>query len=195
MDTLALVAPHLSPYLTLTGLVPGGQYTYAKRTGPKLWPAIATVFHTPDRKKLPKGSWLYVATDNPAGPAGGGFQPLYVGSQTMDRMFRGDGMGGLNFHHAQMRNERGRYTLAEHLDAGKRAYVHVISGDELVRLAHTREDWAPWRPLTAQLTKHVGYWFEQAILVETVKGSSSPWAFNCAPADSTAVRLCRASGW
>lgn len=59
-------------------------------------------------KKCSGGSWLYIAIDDNADLSTlNNEQKLYVGSQSQDRMFRGDGLKGKNFHHAErgMMNE------------------------------------------------------------------------------------------
>lgn len=193
MDTLSLVTPHLQPYLTINRLA-GYTYTYAARTGSKPWQGVECVWH---RKKISGGSWLYVATDAPEGPAAGpATRLLYVGSQTLDRMFRGDfpsghPLKGKNFHHAQLRNEGGVDNLAEHLSRGNKVHIHAVPGEALTRLTAERGDWAWLAPLTQQPTEHVGYWFEQAILME----SKPSWAWNVRPVDPTAARVLRGLGW
>ena len=72
-------------------------------------PVIEPNFHAP---KCGPGSWLDVTA--PAGSSLAALSPSerrYVGSQTADGMFRGDGVGGNNFHQAQMRTGKGNDAL------------------------------------------------------------------------------------
>lgn len=193
MDTLALVAPHLQSYLTINTFA-DYTYTYAARTGSKPWQGVECIWH---RKKISGGSWLYVATDASEGPAAGpAARLLYVGSQTADRMFRGDfpsghPLKGKNFHHAQLRNDGGADNLVEHLARGHKAHIHVIPGEVLTRLTAERREWARLAPLTRQPSDHVAYWFEQAILME----SKPRFAWNVRNADANAMNVLRALGW
>lgn len=186
MNTLRLISPHLTPYLSITGLT-GRTYTYRARYGDQPWPVVDLVMHRP---KISGGSWLYVATDSEAGPIRK-CNLLYVGSQTVDRMFRGDGMDGRNFHHEQMRNASSPMNMVRYLREGGKVHIHVISGPELASLAHSQPDWGDLRPLVAQPSKHLGYWFEQAILMET----KNHWIWNTNGPDRQAVQVLKTIGW
>ena len=192
MDTLTCIAPHLQPYFTISGLA-DYTYTYKARTGSKPWQGVQCEWH---RKKISGGSWLYVATDSEAGPARSpACRLLYVGSQTADRMFRGDfpsghPLKGRNFHHAQLRNEGSTDDLLGHLRRGGRVHIHVVSGEELTRMAVARPECRHLLPLTGQATEHTGYWFEQAILAE----GKSRWAWNARGVDPNAEAVLRRHG-
>lgn len=72
-------------------------------------PVIESTFQA---EKGRPDSWLYVAA--PTGSSLAAPSPSDrrdVGSQTADRMFRGDGMGSNNFHQAQMRAGKGNDTF------------------------------------------------------------------------------------
>lgn len=109
---------------------------------------------------------------------------LYIGSQTVDRMFRGDGMKGCNFHHAQMRAGNGADTLCAYLHAGGRVTIYRIAQDKLAKAVQT----PALQRLAALLSrpgKYVGYWFEQYVLAT----EGNQWRWNTAGADAAAHRL------
>lgn len=183
MAILESLAPYFERYLTLERVHPTKTYNYKAR-GFFGWPVIEITLHKP---KCTPGSWLYVAV-----PAGtqltsiDSFEKLYVGSQTSDRMFRGDGMSGLNFHHAQMRAGNGEDNPVTYLRAGGRVDILRV-GESSMRRALTDAP-ALMRlaaPMTAMTKKHVGYWLEQVILAKEPK----QWRWNTSAADREAVRL------
>jgi hypothetical protein len=107
MDIISRLSSHFERYLTIERVHASATYDYRAR-GMYGLPVFVTTMHRP---KCAGGSWTYIAVAHGANPAAlipG--ERLYVGSQTMDRMFRGDGMRGTNFHHAQMRRQGERYT-------------------------------------------------------------------------------------
>lgn len=184
MNTIALLAPYFERYITLERVHPQATYNYKARNMFGL-PVIEATLHRP---KCTPGSWLYVAA-----PQGARLESLesgerlYVGSQTGDRMFRGDGLGGKNFHHAQMRSGNGDDNPVNFLRSGKRIDIHRFSADQISRAVAAVSELSWLRPLLNQQTKHVGYWIEQLTL-HTQKGL---WRWNTAPADGPAVAIFR----
>lgn len=184
MSLINHLAPRFERYLTLERVHPQATYNYKARNFFDL-PVIESTFHAP---KCRPDSWLYVAA-----PTGifladlSSSDKLYVGSQTADRMFRGDGKGGKNFHHAQMRAGNGNDTLVEYLRAGHRVDIHRIAA---AALRQAVAETAPLRcltPLLGQPTQHVGYWFEQLVLHQEGRA----WRWNTAPVEGPALAVLR----
>ena len=100
-------------------------------------------------------------------------------------MFRGDGMGGNNFHHAQMRAGNGNDTLLNYLSAGHRVDIHRISAAGLRQAVLGTEALHRLAPLLEQPTRHVGYWFEQFVLHE----DGESWRWNTAQVEGRARAL------
>lgn len=187
MSLIAHLAPHIERYLTLERVHPHATYHYKARGFFDL-PVIESTFHAP---KCRPDSWLYVAA--PSGSSLADLSPsdkLYVGSQTADRMFRGDGMGGKNFHHAQMRAGNGDDTLVNHLRAGHRVDIHRIAEAGLRQAVLATAALRRLAPLLEQPTQHVGYWFEQFVLHEDGRA----WRWNTAPVEGRALAVFRALG-
>ncbi|MGB4061116.1 MAG: hypothetical protein WBK26_12975 [Burkholderiaceae bacterium] len=151
-------------------------YNYKARELFRL-PVFEHVMHKP---KCKTDSWLYVAVPADAAlSALGPYDRLYVGSQTADRMFRGDGLGGNNFHHAQMRAGNGSDNPIQFLQSGRQITIHRISAKQIAHAVEGRTELAAYRPLLRHPGKHVGYWFEQAIL----HSEPQAWRWNTASAD------------
>jgi hypothetical protein len=185
MSTISLLAPYFDRYITLERVHPQATYNYKARNMFGL-PVIDATLHRP---KCTLDSWLYVAV--PFGASLESLDPgecLYVGSQTQDRMFRGDGFGGKNFHHAQMRAGNGDDNPITFLRSGKKIDIHRISGEQIDLAVTAVSQLSGLRPLLTQPSKHVGYWIEQLTL-HTQKGH---WRWNTAPADGPAVAVIRA---
>lgn len=183
MNALEMLAPYFERYLTLERVHPTATYNYRAR-GFLNWPVIDLTMHRP---KCTPGSWLYVAvpTDTALSRLSAD-QKLYVGSQTGDRMFRGDGMRGCNFHHAQMRAGNGGDTLIGYLLSGQRVDIHRVGESSMRRalsevLSLTKVACA----LKSMTKKHLGYWLEHLILALEPK----QWRWNTAAADRHAVRI------
>jgi hypothetical protein len=188
------VIQHLAPlferYITLHRVHPTKTYNYAKREyfG---YTVIEATRHLPKCAKAE--SWMYVAA-----PSGARLatimdaERLYVGAQTQDRMFRGDGgIGGSNFHHAEMRSGNGTDTLERLLRSGTEVSIYRIDDKRLTRAVNTFSVLAPFRvlldqPITART--HRGWWFEQAVL-HTEAGR---WRWNTQPADRRVATLFQA---
>lgn len=182
MSLIFHLAPVFERYLTLERVRAQATYNYKARGFFDL-PVIESTFHAP---KCRPDSWLYVAA--PTGSSLAALSPsdkLYVGSQTADRMFRGDGMGGNNFHHAQMRAGNGNDTLLNYLSAGHRVDIHRISALGLRQAVLGTEALHRLAPLLEQPTRHVGYWFEQFVLHEDGKS----WRWNTAQVEGRARAL------
>ena len=112
---------------------------------------------------------------------------LYVGSQTTDRMFRGDGMRGSNFHHAQMRAGNGADTPEAMLRSGQRIEIYRLDASSLKQEVADRPGLDAMRGLLANQTKHPGYWLEQFILHQ----EQGNWRWNTSGAASGIGRLLR----
>lgn len=184
MNIITLLSPFFERYITLERVHPHATYNYKARNMFGV-PVIEATLHRP---KCSPGSWLYVAVTMGASLAS--LRPgelLYVGSQTGDRMFRGDGLGGKNFHHAQMRAGNGDDNPVNFLRAGQKIDIHRVSAEQIGRAVAELPDLRYLQPLLNQPTKHVGYWIEQLTL-HTQKGL---WRWNTAPADGPAIALFR----
>lgn len=184
MQLICHLGPHFERYLTLERIHPQATYNYKARN---LFdqPVIDVTFHA---QKCRKDSWLYVAAPTGISLADlGSSDKLYVGSQTSDRMFRGDVPGPRNFHHGSMRAGNGEDTLVSYLRGGHRVDIHRIDEAGLRRAILGTASLQRLAPLLAQSTKHVGYWFEQFVLYE----EGHAWRWNTAPADTRAVAVFR----
>lgn len=172
------IAPYAVPYISITGLA-GQSYTYRKRFGEKQFPVVA---HTMHLKKGGVGAMMYLAV-----AAGADLlalkdgQRLYVGSQSgVDRMFRGDGLKGRNFHHAQMREGNGGHGLERYLAGGGAVDVYAIASEKLIKLTATSVRMRNLGPMArGEVTlprgrDYAGYWFEQLVLREEHR----QWAWN-----------------
>jgi len=182
LDFVRLLAPYFEPYITVNRILPGSTYDYVKR-GFKGLPVLDITMHQP---KCTPGSWLYVAVK--AGATLARLEPdekLYVGSQTADRMFRGDGMKGKNFHHAQMRAGNGDRNLENYVRAGGRVDIHRSRGNTIRRAIDEGKALKGFAPLVAQATKHIAYWVEQIILAS----EPGQWAWNTNGADTATRRF------
>ena len=88
MSTIKKFSRYFQKYITITGLS-GETYTYKARSD-KNYPVVDYVLH---KEKCKLGSWLYIAVEGNSDLNNlDNAQKLYVGSQTQDRMFRGDGL-------------------------------------------------------------------------------------------------------
>src|SRR5687768_16919984 len=130
MDLLALFAPYFERYLTLERVHPIKTYDYVAR-GFRGEPVIDLTMHGPKCKR--GESWVYVAI--PHGrrlDALKSDEKLYVGAQTQDRMFRGDGgIGRTNYHHAEMRSGNGADNPISLLRSGTKIDIHRGAADAL----------------------------------------------------------------
>jgi len=165
MEIIKELARSFEHYLTIEAVDPIATYSYVTRGFFDL-PIVNTVCHRPKCKA--GETWTYVAI-----PRGstltrlGSTDRLYVGAQTVDRMFRGDDKQAKNFHHAQMRKGNGDDNLVNFLRTGKSIEIHRIPGDGLLARLERDADLEPLRwILHAPKTKkqHTGFWLEQAIL-------------------------------
>lgn len=188
MDIISTIAPLFERYITLERVHPTSKYDYKAR-GMFSLPVFECTMHRP---KCAAGSWTYVAV-----PAGADLahlaegQRLYVGTQTVDRMFRGDGMKGSNFHHAQMRAGNGSDTPEALLRAGQRIDIYRLDATRLATFLASRPHVQAQVPGLLQLighpAKHPGYWLEQFILHHEAK----TWRWNTSGADREVERLLR----
>lgn len=190
MKTLPSLIAHIAPiaerYLTLLGVHPNKRYSYAKR-GYFDWPVIEVNQHGP---KCRRGeSWLYFAV--PATARLTALTPrdrLYVGAQTQDRMFRGDGLDGNNYHHAEMRAGNGSDTPLALLASGQQIAIYRVVAQRIARLVSDNPALEalhilPEQPRTPK--KHLGWWFEQYVLYS----EPGQWRWNTSPADRALAKL------
>ena len=189
MNTVNLLANHFTPYITITGLVENKAYPYKRFPG-EIFPMVSHVMHL-EKCKGKGNSWLYIAVDEGANLSTlNDKQKLYVGSQTIDRMFRGDGFKGKNFHHTEMRKGNGVRNLISYLRCGNKVKIYVLQGSKLFSLTEQLEDFKKLAPLINRPSFnskviHPGFWFEQLILRE----SSNQWAWNTNGADKKAIKI------
>ncbi len=189
---LPSLIPHLSAvaerYLTLLRVDPQRTYDYAARKLRGL--EVIEVDHHAPKCRVGE-SWLYFAvgasTDLTAMTSE---DRLYVGAQTGDRMFRGDGLKGKNFHHAQMRAGNGKDTLSSYLIGGRQIAIYRVPAAVIARQVQDTAILQPLRILLSQpvtSVKHLGWWFEQYVLF-TERGL---WRWNTAQADKSLGDLFR----
>jgi hypothetical protein len=184
MSVVSLLAPRFERYLTLEGVHPTATYDYKARgfIGSSV---IETTMHLP---KCGAGeSWLYVAVPTSANLATlSSTEKLYVGSEKGDRMFRGDGMRGLNFHHAEMRSGNGQDNPVSFLRSGRKVHIYRITAAAIAEMVEQTSSLRRYKPLLYQPPrkgKHVGCYFEQLILYTEAK----EWRWNSAGAKDTGL--------
>ena len=188
MDIIKQLAPHFNPYISITN-VSDNTYTYDARTKDKKLPVLNHILH---QKKNCGDSMLYIAI-----PAGANVnklnhgEKLYVGSQSAtDRMFRGDGMKGLNFHHAEMRNGNNGNSLITYLNSGRSVDILNLKSQHLIELTKILPSFSKIEKLASGIDKllrggnYAGFWFEQLILRDELKD----WAWNTKGADANALQ-------
>ena len=179
-NVLPFFAKSFEHYLTLERLDPVRKYSYAKRDMYNL-PVIDVTIHRP-KCKLGE-PWMYIAVPPQADFAMlRADQRLYVGAQTQDRMFRGDGLDGNNFHHGEMRAGNGKDNLVSYLQSGSFVDIYRIEAGSIIKTIRSSTDLECLLPLIQQPKnprKHIGYWLEQCILYK----EPAQWRWNTAPAD------------
>ncbi|PPE68786.1 hypothetical protein C1702_15005 [Caldimonas thermodepolymerans] len=92
---------------------------------------------------------------------------LYIGTQTQDLMFRGDGLAGDNFHHADMRRGRGADNLEAYLRHDGEVKVYRIATIDIHALAKADPELHLLHLLMQQplpRRAHQGWWLEQYVL-------------------------------
>jgi len=190
MNTIKKLSRYFQKYITITGLT-GETYTYKARSD-KNYPVVDYVLH---KEKCKLGSWLYIAVDGNSDLNNlDNAQKLYVGSQTQDRMFRGDGLKGKNFHHLEMRKGFGQNNLEEYLQKGRTVEIYIISKGVLERGAAEAPELEHIAPILAddslrKYANHPAYWYEQIILSEEKRS----WSWNEKGADSKAQEIIKLS--
>ena len=185
-NLIAHLAPIAERYLTLLRVHPSRQYNYATRGYFNL-PVIEVDQHGPKCKQ--GESWLYFAIPgNTVLSALAPQERLYVGAQTQDRMFRGDGLDGNNYHHAEMRAGNGTDNPAVFLASGQKITIYRAPAHRIKALISTTPTLAKLRVLAEQpITpkKHLGWWYEQYVLYSEPK----QWRWNTAMADKSLTKL------
>lgn len=184
-ELLPSIAHLAERYITIHRVHPYKTYNYAARGYTNL-PVLEITRHA--RKCRIGDSWIYVAV--PKGSNLFQLQPdqkLYVGAQTGDRIFRGDGMGGDNFHHAEMRKGNGAKNLISFLESGKSVEIFRFDGHRMQNairghagLAHLLA--MTQLPLPAR--KHMAWWFEQYLL----HTEGTEWLWNTDGADRVVAK-------
>ena len=190
MKTLPNLIAHIAPvaerYLTLIRVHPTRCYQYAKRGYFDL-PVIEVNQHGP-KCKLGE-SWLYFAIPSNVTPSSlTASDRLYVGAQTQDRMFRGDGLDGQNYHHAEMRAGNGRDTPVALLNSGQQIAIYRIQAKHIETIVTEKPELEALRVLSVQPRtpkKHLGWWFEQYVLFS----EPGQWRWNTAKADKAVAKL------
>lgn len=182
MTPVSLLEPYFARYIALEGIHLTDTYDYKAR-GVSRAPVIETIMHAP---KCKPGSWLYVAVSASANlSALTPKEKLYVGCQTVDRMFRGDGMSGRNFHHAEMRAGNGADNLESFLRSGQKGLIYCISAASIAKAVEQVQSLTRFTPLLHQPENHVAYWFEQFILYS----EGDEWRWNTTGPYSTALAV------
>jgi hypothetical protein len=193
MSTIRKLSRYFQRYITITGFT-GETYTYVARSrdkkNPEKYPILDCQLH---REKCKPGSWLYIAVEGNSDLNNlDNAQKLYVGSQTQDRMFRGDGLKGKNFHHQEMRKGSGQNNLEEYLQKGRTVEIYIISKGVLERGAAEAPELKHIAQILAddslkKYANHPAYWYEQIILSEEKRS----WSWNEKGADSKAQEVIR----
>ena len=179
-NILPPLASSFERYLTLERVHPTKIYSYATRGYFDL-PVFDVTQHAP-KCKIGE-SWLYIAIPTGASVASLDTKDkLYVGAQTQDRMFRGDGLKGNNYHHAEMRAGNGTDNPVSFLRSGKSVEILRISASSIKAKVMSSPDLATLIPLLQQprhSKRHLGWWYEQYILFNEPK----VWRWNTDSAD------------
>lgn len=180
-DLLPFVAKHAEHYLTIHRVDATETYNYRVPE----FVEVQVVDHSRHAKKCGKGeTWMYIAV-----PRGANLtslrkeQKLYVGSQTSDRMFRGDGPRVENFHHAQMRKGKGSSNLISFLQTGNEVDIYRFAG---AAMRETVSSVNALNQLSALIQQplpprtHLSWWFEQYVLHKEL----DQWQWNRKGADA-----------
>jgi len=192
MTELPNLIPYLAPvaerYITLLRVHPSNRYNYATRGFFGL-PVIEVKQHGP---KCQQGeSWLYFAVPATASlTALDNKDRLYVGAQTQDRMFRGDGLDGNNYHHAEMRAGNGHDNPVAFLSSGQQIAIYRVPAPRIQKLVSETPALEVLHVLALQPRtpkKHLGWWYEQYVLYSEPK----LWRWNIAAADKSLTKLYR----
>lgn len=185
-NLIAHITPIAERYLTLLRVHSTKQYNYAKRGYFDL-PVIEVNQHGPKCKQ--GETWLYFVV--PANASLTELSPqdrLYVGAQTQDRMFRGDGLDGNNYHHGEMRAGNGNDNPAVFLSTGEQIAIYRASANRIKTLVLETPALEQLRILAEQPRtpkKHLGWWYEQYVLHSEQK----QWRWNTAAADKSLAKL------
>jgi hypothetical protein len=185
-NLIAHIGPLAERYLTLLRVHPTKRYNYARR-GFLDQPVIEVEQHGPKCKQ--GESWLYFATPTTASLTSlASHDRLYIGAQTQDRMFRGDGFDGNNYHHAEMRAGNGSDTPATFFSSGQQIAIYRVQSHRIATLVSENRALESLRILAEQPRtpkKHLGWWFEQYVLYS----EPTQWRWNTACADKALAKL------
>lgn len=187
MNLVKTLAQFCIPYITITGLKAGCYYTYHARYGECLLPVVDIEMHQP---KIVGEAVMYICVKSNADLNELSFNDrLYIGAQSgPDRMFRGDGLKGNNFHHQQMRKGKGTDNLETFLANGDKVTIYVIRATTLTRIIGDLPNFACLeRLLTFGGKFHLGYCFEQLILHHEHRN----WRWNTNGADAKFLNALR----
>ena len=185
-NLIAHLAPSVESYVTLLRVHPSKRYNYTKRGYFDL-PIIEVNRHGPKCKQ--GETWLYFAVPEKACltelvPQ----HRLYVGAQTQDRMFRGDGLDGNNYHHGEMRAGNGSDNPVAFLASGQQIVIYRVPANRIKSLVLETPALDRLRVLAEQPRtpkKHLGWWYEQYVLYSEPK----QWRWNTAAADKSLSKL------
>ena len=179
LDLITVASEYAQKYITLKGVHPTQKYSYAARG----FQNLSVIEHELHAPKCKSGeSWLYFAL--PKGLSLKSIEEgdrLYVGAQTQDRMFRGDGFRGANFHHADMRAGNGSDNPVNFLNSGQQIEIFRINALKIERMVPTNQALSELTPILCQprtSKKHLGWWFEQYVLY----CEPNIWRWNTDPA-------------
>ncbi|MFB9886909.1 hypothetical protein [Balneatrix alpica] len=188
LDLIPEISSLAQKYVTLNGINPSKTYDYVTKTRKfRGLPIIDSILHA--RKCGSGESWLYVAV-----PLGAELSQLsaqdrlYIGAQTQDRMFRGDGLNGKNFHHAEMRAGKGEDNLENYLKSGKKAVIYRFNAYRIEALVRRQPQLSELLVLLDQRrtpTKHLAWWFEQYALY----CEPNVWRWNVQPSSKVLTNL------
>ena len=166
-------------YITLKSVDPKRTYNYKARGFSNL-PVVQHEIHAP---KCAQGeSWTYYVLPVGVKPNEAGEEHrLYVGAQTQDRMFRGDGLKGNNYHHAEMRAGKNGNNLVSYIRAHGSVVIYRVNAAKVVALINSNTGLSSLELLLQQpisSKKHMGWWLEQYMLYS----QPNIWQWNSDPA-------------
>lgn len=152
-------------YITLESVHPTRTYSYKARN----FYNLNVVKHELHAPKCAQGdSWLYYAIPAAANPSNLQLSGrLYVGAQTQDRMFRGDGLKGQNYHHAEMRSGRNGDNMVSYIRESGAVVIYRVEAGRVESMINSDKKLSELEPLLRQprsKKKHLGWWLEQYIL-------------------------------
>lgn len=174
MSTLNSFAKYFDKYIELHEFT-GDTYTYKARSVKPFREIRSTFYQTKSQAK----NIVYIALDSNADINNlQDKDKLYIGSQTVDRMHRGDGKGGKNFHHKEMRTGNGSENLENYLKQGNSVTVYILDKAKIESITQNDPDLIHLHEYVRNNSNpkkigYYGYWIEQLILHE--EGQNWSW--------------------